>query len=139
VAAVGRLPDGRFEVEAWSCDDWKTAVEEVEELQSHRQIRQLIVGANMLEGIPAGMVPQPQRAGGTETRRGLSLFRDLVASGQLVHDVTTFELDAAMATAHVRETTTGLQLLPGEQMHVVKAAVWAVQAAHKPAPVPAIR
>ena len=139
VAAVGKLDDGRWEVDAWECDDWDTAVAEVRRLQLVRPVRQLLVGANMLDRIPPGMVPTPERAGGTETRRSLSLLRDLVAGGQLVHDATTFELDAAFAAAHVRETTTGLQLLNAEKMHIVKAAVWAVGAAHKPAPTPSIR
>jgi hypothetical protein len=138
VAAVGKLDSGGLEVDAWDCDDWDSAVEEVQRLQLIRPVRRLLVGANMLDRVPAGIAPSPERAGGTETRRGLSLFRDLAAGGQLVHDATTFELDAALAMARVRETTTGLQLLNGEKMHVVKAAVWAVAAAHKPAPVPAI-
>jgi hypothetical protein len=55
----------------------------------------------------------------------------------LAHDVNP-ELDQAVAGAQVRELSTGLTLTPGGSAHLVKALVWAVQAAHKPAPTPAI-
>jgi hypothetical protein len=139
VAAVGRLEDGRLEVDAWRCDDWDTAVAEVLRLGASRPIRQLLVGASLLDRVPPGTVPTPQRAGGTETRTGLALLRDLAVNGQIVHDVTTFELDDALQVAQVREAPTGLFLVARGQTHLVRAAVWAVQGAHRPAPVPAIR
>ena len=52
---------------------------------------------------------------------------------------STDELDRAVAQAQVKEGAAGLQLVPQGPMHLVKAAVWAVSAAHKPTPVPAIR
>ena len=56
-----------------------------------------------------------------------------------MHDVTTFELDEALAAAQVREAPTGLFLIARGPTHLIRALVWAVGAAHKPAPTPAIR
>jgi hypothetical protein len=137
VAAVGKLPDGRLEVEAWSPPDWDTAIFEVQRLALHRPIGQLLVGASMIDRIPSGMAPPPQPVGATLTRVGLSVFRDLAAGGQIVHDQTTGELDDAISRTVVREAATGLMIVDGPR-HVIKAAVWAVAAAHKPAPVPAV-
>ena len=50
------------------------------------------------------MVPEPHPAGGRETRVGLALIRDLVANGLIVHDETTFQVDNALAVAHVKES-----------------------------------
>jgi hypothetical protein len=36
-------------------------------------------------------------------------------------------------SAQVRELPAGLQLAPGSPHHLIKAAVWAAMAAHKPA------
>ena len=139
VAAVGELPDGRLEVDAWSCPDWDSAVEELQRLADVRPLRQLLVGASLLDRVPAGTAPGPVPAGGTQTRVGLALLRDLAVGGQLVHDVTTFELDEALAVAQVREAPTGLFLIARGPTHLIRAMVWAVGAAHKPAPTPAIR
>ena len=138
VAVVGRTEDGRFEVDGWACDDWDAAIADVDALgrvpgDPAAHGRGVAAGAG-----PRGFVAAPQPAGGTQTRIGLALFRDLAAGGLLVHDVTD-ELDRALAQAQVKEGAAGLQLVPQGPMHLVKAAVWAVKAAHKPAPVPAIR
>jgi hypothetical protein len=92
----------------------------------------------MLSRVPPGTAPPPSPAGGAETRLGLPLFRDLAAAGVLVHDDTTVELDQAVQQAQVKELSTGLSLLPVGDTHLVKALVWAVHAAHKPAPMPAV-
>jgi hypothetical protein len=139
VAAVGKLPDGRLEVDAWGCQDWDTAIHELERLAGHRPIRQLLVGASLIDRVPAGTAPVPSAAGGTQTRTGLALLRDLTVGGQLVHDITTFELDEALTVAQVREAPTGLFLIARGPTHLIRALVWAVGAAHRPAPVPAIR
>ena len=109
---------------------------EAQRLAALRPIRQLIVGASLLDRIPPGTAPAPQRAGGTETRTGLALLRDLAVNGQIVHDETTYDLDMALAAAQVREAPTGLFLIARGPTHLVRALVWAVGAAHKPAPRP---
>ena len=101
-------------------------------------IRELLVGASLLDRVPPRHgCREPHPAGGRETRVGLALFRDLAAGGMLVHDETT-QVDEAVAVAHVRESPTGLVLVNRGPSHLVRALVWAVNAAHKPAPVPAI-
>jgi hypothetical protein len=138
IAAVGRLDDGRLEVDGWLCRDWDAAIGELQALGQIRPIRQLLVGASLLDRIPAGTSPAPTSAGGTQTRVGLALLRDLAVNAQVVHDETTYDLDNALQVAHVREAPTGLFLVQRGPTHLIRAAVWALAAAHKPAPVPAV-
>jgi len=140
-AAIGcacRLDDGRIEVDGWSCEDWDQAVADVRQLAGLRQVRQLLVGASLLDRVPPGTVPPPEAAGSRETRTGLALFRDLAASAALVHNSATAELADAVRNCQVKEGLAGLALVGGGKPHVVKAAVWAVQAAHAPAPIAAV-
>jgi hypothetical protein len=139
VAAVGRTADGRLEVDGWRYESWDDAVAQVERLVAWRTVRELLVGKSLMSRMPRDMKPKPRPAAGGETRTGLALFRDLAIGRVLVHDETTDELDQAMLRAQTKETSAGLILVPQrERSHLVKAAVWAVQAAHRPAPVPAI-
>ena len=68
----------------------------------------------------------------------LALLRDLAMTGRVLHDETTLELDQALAQATVRESPTGLFLMAKGPTHLVRALVWALGAAHRPAPAPAI-
>jgi hypothetical protein len=138
VAAAALLDDGRIEVDGWVRDDWDSAVEDVRLLGTVRRIRHLQVGASMLNRMPPGTVPTPRTAGGSETRPGLALIRDLVAGGQIAHDTSTAVLDQAVGQARVKEGTNGLILLNHGPTHLVRALAWAVSAAHKPAPEPVI-
>jgi hypothetical protein len=138
VAAVGRTDDGRLELYGEMFTEWDSAVDWTRRLGEHRPIRDLQVGASMIDRMPADMTPRPRPATQTQTRTGLSLLRDLVLNAQVVHDETTAELDEAFAKAQVREALSGLQLVVFDEAHLVKAAVWALAAAHRPAPVPAV-
>jgi hypothetical protein len=138
VAACSRLPDGRLEVDGWLRNDWDTAIADVQALHAGRPIRKLLVGASLVDRVPAGL-PKPQPQTQAQVKTGLALLRDLVVNGQLVHDTVTYELDDALNAAKVREAPTGLFLAARGPTHLVKAAVWAVQAAHKPVRVPAVR
>jgi hypothetical protein len=138
VAAAVMLDDGRIEVDGWCCEDWDTAIAGALGIGRLRHVRQLLVGASMIDRVLPGTTPAPKTAGSRETRTGLPLLRDLAANGMLVHDITTVELDEAMNQAQVKQTLTGLTLVDRGPVHLVKAAVWAVQAAHRPAAVPAI-
>jgi len=134
VAAVRRTADGRLEVDGWLRADWDTAMADLEHLGGVAPIRSLLVGASLADRAPARAKP----CGSTETRTGLALLRDLAMNGQLVHE-TAAELDETMAIAMVREAPSGLFLLAKGPTHLVRAVVWALSAAHRPAPVPAIR
>jgi hypothetical protein len=147
VAVAAPLEDGRIEVDGWVCPDWDTALLDVQLLGVLRPLREMLVGASVLSRVPPGTVPPPQPAGHAETRVGLPLLRDLAAGGMLAHDEATGEtrhgenvsLDEAVTTAQVKELSTGLSLVPAGATHLVKALAWAVNAAHKPAPVPGVR
>ena len=139
VAAVVRLDDGRLEVDGWCREDWDSAIEDVVALARSRRIRELHVGASLLDRVPTEGLPKAKPAVSTQTRTGLALLRDLVAGGRIVHDTTTDELDAAIAQAQVKETLTGLYLIARGPTHMMRALAWAVSAAHKPARVPVIR
>jgi hypothetical protein len=54
------------------------------------------------------------------------------------HDVSTADLDATIDVALVREAPSGLQLVAKGPTHLIRALVWSLGAAHKPAPMPAI-
>jgi hypothetical protein len=139
VAAVCLLPDGQLEVDGWVYDDWDSAILDVEHLAGYWDVTQILVGANLLSRVPLEMLPTPEPSGIKETRTGLPLFRDLAANRVIVHHKPAQELTAAVEQARVREGINGMTLIPMYgHPHLVKALVWAVNAAHQPAPTPAI-
>jgi hypothetical protein len=137
VAAAAKLDDGRVEVDGWLCPNWDTAVRDLQTLLVTRRVRLVGVGGSMLASLPAGLWPPPKPVGGTETRAGLALLRDLAGGGMVVHDDTP-DLDEAMAVAMVRERAAGLALEPSGPTHLVKAMVWALHAAAQPSRVPTV-
>jgi len=139
VCAVARLDDGRLELDGWLRDDWDTAIRDVQQLAAYRRIREFHVGASLLDRLPMdGSLPRARPAAGGQTRVGLALFRDLAQGRQLAHEGKQ-DLNQAITQAKVREALSGLLLASQGPTHLVRATVWALQAAHKPVPVPAIR
>jgi len=139
VAAVSLQPDGRLEVDGWTHEDWDSAIEWVQYLAGYWQVTQILVGANLLSRVPRDMLPTPEPSGIKETRVGLPLFRDLAANHVIVHNEPNRDLADAVAQARVREGINGMTLIPEYgHPHLVKALVWAVNAAHQPASLPAI-
>jgi hypothetical protein len=139
-AAVGccwRLEDGRLAVDGWTTVDWDSAIAHVERLHAQHRVYELYVGASLLDRVPRDGSFLARPVGMTEARAGLAVFRDLAATGMLAHE-DTVELDTAVAQTQVRESPSGLVIARGPA-HLVKAVVWAVAAAHRPARVPAIR
>jgi len=136
VACARRTTDARIELDGWLRLDWDSAVADVRRLRVGYQVRELLAGASLMDRLTPDLRAQPR--GSTQTRMGLALLRDLAAGGQLAHDVTTGELDMALATARVREAPSGLFLLAKGPTHLVRAVVWAVAAAHRPAKIPAV-
>lgn len=138
VGVVAPVGDGRFEVDGQEFPDWDTAIAWVERLAVFRQIREMHIGASLEQKVPRDWtLPPAQLVGRVEERTGLAVFRDLANSGMLVHDDTP-ELDGAVLSAQVRELTSGLEVATSPR-HLVKAVVFAVQAAHKPARLYAVR
>jgi hypothetical protein len=138
VAAASRLPDGRIEVDGWLRGDWDSAVADVASLAGARPLRALLVGASLLDRLPPGMRGQATPCGSAQTKAGLALLRDLALGGQVVHDVTTAELDETIDVSKVKEAPSGLFLVAKGPTHLVRALSWALVAAHKPAPMPAV-
>ena len=139
VAAVSLQPDGRLEVDGWTHDDWDSAIEWVDHLAGYWNVTQILVGANLMSRVPQDMLPTPEPSGIKETRVGLPLFRDLAANGVIVHNQPNPALTQAVDEARVREGINGMTLIPDYgHPHLVKALVWAVNAAHQPAAAPAI-
>ena len=138
VACARRLDDGRLEVDGWLRGDWDSAILDAQALADGHTVRRLLVGASLMDRVPAPLRTIAQPRGATETRVGLALLRDLAINGQLVHDTATTDLDATLALATVKETATGLALFAKGPTHLVRAVVWAVGAAHRPAAKPAV-
>ena len=133
VGACAKTPDGLYEVDGWLCPDWDTAVVDVELLAKARSVRALLVGASLRDRVTTGLAVGPR-----ETRAGLALLRDLAMAGAVVHDTASPDLDEAMGTAMVRESSAGLVLMAKGPTHLVRAVVWALQAAHKRSRIPVI-
>lgn len=139
-AAVGccwRMDDGRIAVDGWTTTDWDGAIRDVERLHAQRHVSELYVGASLLDRVPRDGTFAARPVGTTEARAGLAVFRDLAATMMLAHEDTA-ELDSAIVETQVRESPAGLAIAHGPQ-HLVKAVVWAVLAAHRPARVFAVR
>jgi hypothetical protein len=139
VACCRRTDDDRLEVDGWLRADWDSAIADLVALAEVQKVRRILVGASMLDRLPGELRRIAEPKGGAATRVGLALLRDLAAGGGLVHDVVTGELDQTIAMTHVREHPSGLFLVAKGPTHLVKALVWAVAAAHRPAALPAIR
>ena len=52
VAAVGRLEDGRLEVDGWLRPDWDQAIADVQALAAVRPVKRLLVGASLGDRVP---------------------------------------------------------------------------------------
>jgi hypothetical protein len=137
VGAVWRMDDGRIAVDGWTTQDWDKAIADVERLHAQHHIGELYVGASLLDRVPRDGTFAARPVGMTEARAGLAVFRDLAATQMLAHEDTT-ELDSAIVETQVRESPAGLVIAAGPA-HLVKAVVWAVLAAHRPARVMAVR
>jgi hypothetical protein len=127
-----------YELDGWTADSWEVALDDARALLDSRPSpSRLVVGQAV-----AARVPQLRgvgRAGATETRLGLSLFRELVRSGRLIHDRTP-DLDAQIEAARVRDVPGGgLALMSSRRSDVLRAAVWALREAQARAPRPAVR
>jgi hypothetical protein len=128
VAVVAREGE-RFEVDAWSVESWEQAVADVATVFEGRQHGRLLLGPSMWDRIGGSKV-SARCVTSTDTRSGLALLRQLMAAGRVVHDDTP-ELDRQLQAVKVRELSSGMNLVPGQRADLVKATVWALQAAHR--------
>ena len=132
---------GRYEIDGRACDTWGEAIGLAAGFARARPGAQVIVGARLNNQLPDDFPGRTtaRRAGTTETGRGLVLLRALVAERRVVHDATA-DLDDQLARARVYLLASGgLGLVPnGARVDLLRAAVWALDAAQAPAPNPRI-
>ena len=133
---------GRFEVDGRAVASWTEAIDLVRGFVAARPGARLIVGARMNNQLPADLPGRlgAQRAGTTETGRGLVLLRALAAERRVVHDGTV-DLDDQIIRARVHNLAGGgLGLVNNNaRTDLLRATLWALDAAQVTPPVPAIR
>jgi hypothetical protein len=133
---------GRFEVDGRACASWSEAIDIVRQFVDARPGARLIVGARMNNQLPADLPGRlgATRAGTAETGRGLVLLRALCAERRVVHDGTV-DLDVQLARARVHNLTGGgLGLVNNNaRTDLLRATLWALDAAQVTPPTPAIR
>jgi hypothetical protein len=133
---------GRFEVDGRAVATWTEAIELVRGFVAARPGARLLVGARMNNQLPADLPGRlgAQRAGTTETGRGLVLLRALAAEHRVVHDGTV-ELDDQIARARVHNLAGGgLGLVNNNaRTDLLRACLWALDAAQATPPTPAVR
>jgi hypothetical protein len=134
VAAVARAADGRLELDGWLVDDWAAAFADVELLAGVREQVTLVVASSLVDQVEPRY--RPTVATPADTRAGLALLRQMISTGHLCHDQAP-DLEV-LTSVHVRETATGLTLVGGVRADLVRAAAWALLAAHRAPPMPAI-
>jgi hypothetical protein len=128
VAVVAR-EGGKFEIDAWLVPTWDLAVADVAKAFAGRQHGRALFGPSLWDRLGGSML-SARCVTSTDTKSGLSLLRQLVKADKVVHDHTP-ELDQQMATVRVRELASGMNFVPGQRADLIKASVWALQAAHR--------
>ena len=127
---------GRFEVDGRACPSWSEAIDLARFFVDARPGSRIYVGARMNNQLPDDFPDRlaARKAGVTETGRGLSLLRALVAEGRVVHDGTA-DLDDQIARARVHNLTGGGLGLVNNNARgdLLRAALWALDAAQEPA------
>jgi hypothetical protein len=133
---------GRFEVDGRACASWSDAIDLVRGFVDARPGARLIVGARLNNQLPADLPGRmgATRAGTTETGRGLVLLRALAAERRVFHDDTVM-LDDQIARARVHNLAGGgLGLVNNNaRTDLLRACLWALDAAQVTPPSPAIR
>ena len=123
-----------FEVDGWLRNDWDTAVADVATARTGPSAS-CWSAQSLMDRVPAGMVPRPQ--GGERHQhpdRALAAPRPRERRPARPRRGDHARSTRRSALAQVRESSTGLLLVGGGDRHLVRAVVWAVGAAHKPAP-----
>jgi len=135
IAAVCVQPDGRLGLDGWIVPTWAQALDDLRRLQDGHEGFRLTVGASLLVRLPPGI----RGSAGTSTlsRSTLPLLRELVADRALVHD--SAEVAEQVASVRVTEAVGGLAVVAGARSDLVRAASWALAAAHRPRKTPSIR
>jgi hypothetical protein len=134
IAAVCVQPDGRLGVDAWCVSTWREALADLRTLYEQHETVRLYAGASLLVRLPPGM--RAVAGTSTLTRATLPLMRELVRAGEIIHD--SADLDEQIDQARVTDSIGGLTAVPGVRSDLVRAASWALAAAHRPKRTPGI-
>lgn len=141
VAVVASDAAGNVEVDGREVDGWETAFERAALWAKLFPNVRTVVGAGLYRSVPADY---PNRAqvrtrGNAEASRAFGLFRELVRAGRITHSSDSPDLDAAVQRARVYATPAGaLNLVDNGSRSLVKALMWALDAAAEPPPTPQI-
>jgi len=137
-AAVGVATDGRLVVGGWTFDRRHQAFAWIGRWADARPGSRVLIGPTLAGSIEADELQCPVTpAGPTQTRAGLSLLRELIAGGRLVHDGSS-DLATQVSAARVRSGATGLSLVSGPRLDLLSCAAWAVAASEQAELVPAV-
>lgn len=132
-AAAGIAEDGRVVVGGWCFDSRAEAYAWVSSWVERVSGSTVLVGVLLKEDVEvADLVTLVEPRGTTETRSALSLLRELVAGGRVVHDGSDVELQVAGARV-TPAPSGGLQLVNSDRFDLVRAVAWAVAEAHRSA------
>jgi hypothetical protein len=132
---------GLLEVGGWCFESWDDAWSRAA-IVAEKHRRSLVV-------VGDEMTPDAARFGrGTRfvapalkaTKIGLALLRSHVATGRVVHDRDTADLDAQIGTARVVPTDAGLSLVraQGRRTDLLRGVCWCLVEAERPRPTPAV-
>lgn len=141
VAVCGSLPDQRFVLGGRLCDSRSAAYGLAAEVCRLRPGSTLVVGASLAADVEvlAIQAVTVRKAGIAETGASLSLLRDLLTTGRVVHDDVSPQLDDQVLACRVTPIASGLSLVTGPRSDLLRAAVWALRvAATGVVPTPAI-
>lgn len=131
--------EGMLEVDGMALDSWDEALVWARKFVEASPGCRTVVGASMRDAVPRDFPNRSQvgRAGSSETRKGLSLVRSLLADGKLVHEDRP-DLTRQIEDARVRRVDGGLGLVTGPRSDLLRAALWALWFAQKPPTTPRV-
>jgi hypothetical protein len=132
---------GVFEVDGVVCESWDEALVWARKFVDASPGARLVVDPAVEGQVPRDFPNRSavSRAKAVDAARALSLLRDLVATGRVVHDETA-ALDAQLEAARVRLVAGSgvLALLPGARSDLLRAVLWALWAAQTPTLAPRV-
>lgn len=131
---------GLLEAGGWACESWDEAWTKAALVARAHPGSLVIVGdgaAPDARSFPVSRFNSPPPRG---TAVGLALLRSHVASGRLVHDRGTPDLDGQVDAARVMPSDNGLALVRavGRRSDVLRGLCWCLVEAERPAPRPGI-
>lgn len=132
-AAAALTDDGRVIVGGYRFDTRREAVEWCEETAAGVDDALMLVGVSLVDDAELEDAELPiEPAGRVETGSALPLLRELVRTGQLVHDGAE-EASNAVLAARVRPGTGGAAILltGNDSTSLLRCIAWAAQRAHR--------